>query len=139
MKSLTVTASTLKVYISGRLFGICTGFKHSVDYNKKGINSIDSIGPFEILPGVVNVKGEIECTRIGGYGGLEGAGVVASEDDLLLEKYISIVLVDRRSNSVIFKCQDASVTSQNWQVTGRSVLKGSFTFEGLSWNNESEF
>jgi hypothetical protein len=139
MKSITITGSSVKVYINSRPFGVCTGFEYTVDYGRKSLGGLDFVSTFEIIPGSVKVSGKLECTRLGGYGGLEGTNIVASEDNLTLEKYISIVLVDRKSNAVIFKSLEALVINQSWSVTPRGVMKGTFSFEGLSWSNESEF
>lgn len=42
------------------------------------------------------------------------------------------------NRTVIFRTDNAQVTSQSWQVAARGLMTGSFTFEALTWSNEVE-
>ncbi len=71
-------------------------------------------------------------------GGLEGKGIAASQKDILSEKYIGIVVVDRVTDSVVFQCDRVAVTSQKWSVKSKGILEGSFSFEAIDIKNETE-
>jgi len=118
--------------------GIVNSFEYSIDTGRKAIYGIDSIIPFELAPGPYSITGRIQCVRIRFDGGLEGRGISASQSNLLLEKYVSFSLVDRASDRVIFRLDDAAVITQNWIINERSVMRGSFSFEGLTWYSDSE-
>ena len=128
--------SGVKLYINNRVFGIVTSFEWMLDGGRKAIRGIDQTTPFELAPTNSTLRGTINCVKVRGDGGLEGRAISAIESNVLLEKYISILLVDRLSGDVIFRCDKAAVNSQNWRVGAKELLRGSFTFEGLEWSSE---
>jgi len=137
-QSKTVVGAGLKIYINNRPFGIGTAIEWVSNNSKEEVFGVDQLTPFEIEPTRNSISGSIECTKVRNDGGLEGRGITASDTNTLLEKYISIYVVDRLSGAVIFKCQNALVTNQKWRVDGRGMVKGSFGFSGLNWTGESE-
>lgn len=137
-QSSALTGASLKLYINNRVFGIVTGFEWTAEDGRRPIFGLDQNVPFELAPGAQTVTGRVDCLRARQDGGLEGKAVVAPDSDLLLEKYISILLVDRLTGSVVFRCQQAAVNTQTWRVETRGVMKGSFTFTGIDWSNESQ-
>lgn len=136
-QSSALTGASVKLYINNRVFGIVTGFEWTTSDGHRAIMGLDQNTPFELAPGSQTVKGRVDCIRARQDGGLEGRGVAATDFDLLLEKYISILLVDRLTGAVIFRCDQAIVDNQNWRVENKGLMKGSFTFEGLQWSNEA--
>lgn len=130
-------SADLQVYINGQLFAICTGFRFSEDFGRHDIYGIDQDNPFELAPGQSSVSGGIDCVRLRRDGGIEGYGVAAPQSVRLLEKYFSLAVVDRSTDTIIFVVDDAAVTNQTWQVTAKGELTGSFMFKGITWSNES--
>ena len=131
-------AAQLKIYINNSLFGRATGFEFSVSPNNKNIYGLDSVEAYELATTVYTVKGRIDCIRISGDGGLEGSGIAAPQSKILYEKYISITIVDRKTDQVVFQCDKAKVTGQTWSASAKRRVEGNFTFEGISWYNESQ-
>lgn len=136
--SQALTGAGLKLYVNNRVFGIVVSFEWSADGGRRAIMGLDQIVPFELAPGGNTVKMKIDCIRIKNDGGLEGRGIAASDHNLLLEKYISIILVDRHTGKTVFKCDRAAVNTQTWRVEARGLMRGSITLEGIDWKNESE-
>lgn len=136
-QSQTLTGLRAKLYINNRLLGIATGVEFVINTGRKPIYGIDQIAPAELAPGQYSITGKIDCVRVSN-GGLEARGVAASQSNLLLEKYINIKIMDRVGNTTIFSCESATVDSQQWRVESRGLMRGSFSFSGLSWSNESE-
>ncbi|WNM70276.1 hypothetical protein [Myxococcus phage Mx1] len=134
----TLRGADLQVYINGRLFAVCTGIRWQADPGRHPIFGIDKYTPFELAPGPSTIRGNIDCLRQRRDGGLEGRGVAAPEHLLLLEKYFSLAVVDRSTDTVILAIEEAAAATQSWQVNAKGDLTGSFSFEGLGWFNESE-
>jgi hypothetical protein len=136
MQAKSLTGANLKIFINGRLFGIGTASEWHADYGRKTIFGIDSYLPQEIASGQVTVNGSIDCIRTKLSGGLEGAGIAANDQNILLEKYIRITLIDRQTDTTIFNCFNALVSSQSWKASSGSIMRGSFSFIGTNWSNE---
>ena len=138
MRPKALRAADLQVYINGKLFAIATGLRWSAENGRHAIYGIDQYIPFELAPGTAAIKGTVECIRLRQDGGLEGYGVSAPESKLLFEKYFSLAVVDRSTDTVILAVDEAAIGSQNWQVNAKGELTGNFAFEGKAWSNESE-
>jgi hypothetical protein len=134
----TTTGAGYKLYINNRVVGITTSFEFVADSTHKPIYGIDSILPNELLPMTVSVSGSIGCVRLSSHGGLEARGIAASNSELLLEKYISIKLIDRATDNIVFACNEAVINSQNWKVEARNIMRGTFSFTGITWHNDYE-
>jgi hypothetical protein len=138
MPTLSIAGAATILYLNNVKAGFVTGFDFRATNNRRAVGELDSITPAELIPGNTAVNGTVTCMRIRLDGGLEGRGIAPSERNLLLEKYISILLVDRLTDSVIFRCDNAAVVDQNWSIRSKGLLEGSFSFIGISWLNESE-
>jgi hypothetical protein len=133
----TLRGADLQLYINGRLFAICTGIRFEASAGRHAIYGIDQFTPFELAPGAASIKGTVDCVRIRASGGLEGAGVAAPESLLMQEKYFSMALVDRLTDTIVLQVEAASLDAQNWQVAAKGEMAGSFSFTGLTWVNEA--
>jgi hypothetical protein len=134
----STAASSYKLYINNRVFGIATGFEFSEEVGRRAIYGLDQITPYELAPGTNTITGRIDCIKARNDGGLEGRGVATSHNNRLLEKYISIMLVDRITDKVVFRCDEAAVNNQTWRTEAKMIMRGSFTFTGISRTSENE-
>ena len=137
-KANSAVGAGLKLYINNRVFGIATGFEWATNSGRRAIFGLDNVNAIELAPASNSVTGKVDCIRIKLDGGLEGRGIAANDDDILSEKYISIVLVDRLTDSVVFRCDTCAVQQQMWRTEAKNVMRGNFTFIGISWSNENE-
>ncbi len=111
----------LKVYINGR----------------QEIPCIDRSTPIELPSGMCTIKGTMEIMRFRNSGGLQGVGIAAPEDRILLERYFSLTVVDRVSDKVILQIDEASVTEESWQTGAKGMVSGTFSFQGRQWTNDA--
>lgn len=138
MQVKTLRGADIQLYINGRIFPICSAIRWHAATGRHAIYGIDQITPFELAPGQASIKGTVECFRQRKDGGLEGRGVVAPERIILLEKYFSIAVLDRSTDTVIFAIEEAAVGDQDWRVSAKAEMSGSFSFEGIGWTNEAD-
>lgn len=136
MRNFTVRGNDLAVYINGNLFGIVSDLRWEQSYGRRAIHGIDSIFPFELASGTADVQGSMSIFRLHNTAGLEGQGIIPVDYKLPRERYFSLQVVDRVSDTVILQINRCAVSQQSWSVASTNVLQGSFSFLGIGWANE---
>lgn len=136
MKTKTLTGANLSIYINGKLFGICESFSYTIDTGRKEIRGIDSLFPFELAPTQVAVTGQMSVFRTANTAGLEGLGIAARDFVLPRERYFSITVIDRSTDSTPFKTDMAAVRHQNWDVAAQGLMRGTFSFVASGYAND---
>ena len=134
--SKTLRGADIRVFINGKIYSSIVSVRWSTSNGMHAIMGIDSSTPFELASSTCSVKGTFEILRIRASGGLEGAGISPPEAAVLLGKYFGLTIVDRLSDTVILQVDEAAVVDQNWTISTRSLMSGSFSFEGIGWTNE---
>lgn len=134
-----VTAPHILVFINGQVFGQVTSFRMSSSTPLKAHTGLDSLIPYELSNSAVKVVGSMGVLRTHSDGGLEGKGIVAPFQYLELERYFSILVIDRQTGSEVFRADHCKVTNQEWSVAARGRLDGSFSFEAIQWTNEAPY
>ncbi len=135
-RSALITGARTVLFVNGRPFGRVADFKYDSSTPLREIRGIDSMEPFELAKTVSRVTGTMTIYRLSGDGGAEGAGLVAPVSELSREKYVSLVLVERNTNKVLFETQKAQISNQSWTIPARGYVMGSIQFEGIGFNNE---
>lgn len=135
--SNVLRGADLKLYINNRPFGKAVSVSWTIDEGTYSIMELDSLLPFEIADGPIRVSGSIEVIPIRKDGGLEGQGITALPHQHELSKYITIHIVDRRTDAIVFQTDKVRVKSQSWQVRPKALVQCSFTFEGIGYTNDS--
>lgn len=138
-RSKVVVGAGLSVFVNGKIYGQVTAFKWDSGTPLKANMGIDSLIPYELANIATKVSGSMSLIRVHGDGGLEGRGIVAPLTHVELEKYFSILVVDRLTGLDVFRADHCKASSQSWQVSARGKMEGSFTFEGLQWTNEADY
>jgi hypothetical protein len=132
-----ISGARILVVINGRLYGRCSGISWNPSAPKKPARAVDSPLVQEYMPTTVEVMGQMTVFRMIGDGGLEGAGIVAQQIDTSREKYCTIQLIERETDSTVLQINQATVHNQSWNATPKGLLVGSFTFSGIIFTNES--
>lgn len=135
-RARTIVSAGVLLYVNNKLYGKVVAFRFTSQTPREAINGIDSIDPFELAPTSTRVTGSIELVRTVADGGAEGAGLTTSYDKLPREKYFSVMLVERISDTVLFRADHCSVVSQTWDFPSKEKARGSLEFEALEWSNE---
>lgn len=125
----------VRVFINGRAYTPVTAIRWTASSSRHEINGIDQSIPFELVTGVCSVNGSLEILRIRDAGGIQGPGIAAPERLILQERYFSLTVIDRISDTVLLQINEASVTDENWQA-GRGQVSGSVGFKGIAWQND---
>jgi hypothetical protein len=131
-----ITSPLCVIYINSVPFARCTGFNYQINSPAKVIHGIDTLQPIELIPTSLGVGGNFTILRQHIDGGAEAAGILATWDKMTKEKYFSLLMVDRKVDSVLFQCNKAKCISQSWQIAPKGFLIGNISFTGIDYNNE---
>jgi hypothetical protein len=127
----------LKVYVNGGPFGRTADFSWEESTPRRETAVVDYLPPWELEQGSVSVRASMTIYRMHMDGGIENAGLKAVWADLPREKYFSLLLIDRVTDTVVFRADRCSVEHQSWRAT-RGYVMGSVSIKALDWSNETQ-
>lgn len=133
---MLITGAHVVLFVNGALYGQVMGFSWNSSTPHKEIEGLDMTVPSELAPTRGRAGGTIDLYRVIGDGGAEGAGLAVSYTNLPKAKYFSLMMVERLSNSVIFRADYCTGEQQQWRAVPKSFMTGSLTFKAIGWNNE---
>jgi hypothetical protein len=84
------------------------------------------------------VNGTIQILRGRLTGGAEGAGMVASAENMLLQKYLTIEIQDNITKDLVFRALNCQITQQSWRIDPKGIVTGMLSFEGTNFKNEDD-
>jgi len=131
-----MSGAEVACFINGKRIGQVSSFRFTSVPSKRAIYALDSGQPYELAPTQTKVTGTLSLWRVIGDGGAEGNGLAAFFEDLPRERYFSILLTERGSDTVFFKADQCTMQEQTWEVQTKALVTGTITFEGLTWENE---
>jgi len=76
--------------------------------------------------------------RLGQDGGAEAAGLIGTWKSITREKYASMYVLDRRTDTILVQVDKMCVTSQSWHVAPKSFVMGTIAFTGFGYGNGAE-
>jgi len=132
-----ISSARLLVYLNGRLYGRCAGISWQPTTPKRAARAVDTPLVQEYMPTTVEVTGAMTIYRMIADGGTEGAGIQANQIDTAREKYFTITLVERTTDTVVLQINQATVQSQAWSVSPRGLLMGQISFTAIISTNEA--
>jgi len=134
--SLTLAGAHVVVYVNSRVYAQVSGFTWSSTTPRKVIYELDSVIPAELAQTITSISGSLKLFRLIGDGGVQGPGMVAPFEDLSKERYFSLQLIERRSDTCIFSAGSCSVESESWSAEAKGLITGTMNFKALTWTNE---
>lgn len=135
-RAKVISSAGVVCYVNGRPFGRVRDVQYTSQTPRKSIYGLDSMEPFELAPTTTKIMCRMTLYRTVGDAGAEGAAISSRYEDLPREKYFSVMLVERGSDTAIFEARYCSTTSQTWSVPEKGLVTGVVEFEALDWSNE---
>jgi hypothetical protein len=126
------------VYINSVPFARCCGLTYDVISPRKELRGIDILEPVELVPTSLSVHGTLQIYRLHSDGGIEAAGLIATWQKMTKEKYASLMVLDRSTDTVLVQVDKFCVNSQSWRVVPKSFVLGTVSWTGFSYSNDSE-
>lgn len=132
-----VTSPHCVCYINSVPFARCCGLNLDVLTPRKELRGIDTLEITELVPVGASARGSLQIYRMHRDGGIEAAGLAATFDALTREKYASVMILDRSTDTVLAQINKFCVQHQSWAFTPRSFVIGTISFIGLDYNNDA--
>lgn len=129
------SGSRIFVYINGNPLGLLTDFSFSSETPDVEIRGIDVAFPIELASGTTSVSGTIGLLKLINDSGAQSYGLASSQIDSSKQKYVSLTLIDRGFDTVIFQCDYAKITNESWRIATKTLMEGTLTFKGIVWGN----
>lgn len=123
------------LYVNGRPYSRVYMISPQVSEPQREIHVVDSLEPVEEVPLGITMRYAMGVYRLHGDGGAEGAGLTGPRADAALQKYSSLLVVDRVNDFVLFRSDRGRATQQGWQVS-RGLLVGTLQVNALDLSNE---
>ncbi len=136
MNSRLLVGAGLRCYINGQPFGRTQSGDFGIEYPRRAVDVLDSFFPAEMIQGATRTTGSLHIYRTHGDGGAQSAGIVAPLADLALEKYFSILILDRSTDTVVFRADQCSMVSERWGLPTRGYVMGVINFMAIGFSNE---
>lgn len=137
-RSRLLPSAKVVLYLNGQAYAAVVAFKWGSATPRRAAYGIDSGQPYELIPLGTKIAGSMTLLRLIGDGGAEGAGITTQLENIPAEKYFSMALIERSTDTQIFRADRCSVTDQSWDVTSKAFVIGTVSWEALDWNNEAQ-
>jgi|SRR5665213_61476 len=136
-QALTISNAQVILLVNAVPYGRVTAIDWDIMTPIDELRGVDSPQPYELANSTTSVGGTLYVLRTLNDGGAEGAGLTAPLIDVGKTRYVSLVLLERRSNRVLFQSQRCAISGQSWSVPERGIVKGSVTFVSIDAVNEA--
>ena len=134
-----MAGAAVRLLVNGKIIGVGTSVQISREQGIKPIYGVDVVTPQELATtGPYTVRGSITGLRTRSSGGFDGLQVVNASTlgDYFNQKYCTLELVDRKTNTVFAKVDRVLFNSDTIQVSAKTVVTISATFVGTFLTNE---
>jgi hypothetical protein len=132
-----VTSPHCVCYINSVPFARCCGLNLDILTPRKAIRGIDTLQVVELAPAGISTRGSLQIYRFHRDGGIEAAGLAATFDAITREKYASMMVMDRLTDTVLAQIDKFCVEHQTWTITPKSFVIGTISFTGIDYNNDA--
>lgn len=126
-----VVSAGVVLWVNGIVLGRTTSFAWTIDTPDRPVRTIDRLTPAELVPVGATVSGTIGVVRTAQDAGAEGAGLTVPIPDLPRGRYVTLQLVELKSDRTIFRADRARITRQAWSAAAKGVLTGNLAFSAI--------
>ncbi len=122
--------------INGIDYGFVTGIKLDTPTPRGKARGIDSPFIIDLMPTTIETGGSVEVLRLINDGGLEARNLVLSPRYFIVEKHFTLELVERQTDTILYRAKYCSVENQSWNVVAKGMVTGTFNFTGVVAYND---
>lgn len=133
-----VTTPHCVALINSVPFARCSGLTYDVSSPRREVHGIDVLPPVELIPTSLSIHGTVQMYKIHGDGGNEASGLVATWNSMTREKYFSLLVLDRVTDTVLVQVDKCVVTNQSWVIQPKSFVIGTVAFSGFDYSNDTQ-
>jgi len=136
-RTFTLAGAQIAVYLNGTRLNQVTGFSWRSAENRRVVYALDQNEPVELIPTQSRIQGTLHLMRLLNDGGAQGLGMSGGIDNMVNERYFTLLVTDRNSDSVLFQASNCSLLDESWDMSARGLVSGTIAFEAITWNNEA--
>ena len=137
-ESFSIASAHLKFYVNGKLLGYVVSVPNwNIQRSWGELREIDNLLAKQLAPRLFACSGSVVILRGRHTGGLEGAGLVASGQAMLLQRYLTFEIQDRVSQDIVFRGLFGQVDNESWKIDQKGLVTGTFNFKCLAFANEA--
>ncbi len=122
-------------FINGSRRGDVIDFSWISNTPKKEERGIDEVEAVELSPTTASVEFQMTVWWKKAGGGARNAGVVANNPNISLEKYFTVLIVDRQTQTIVFRADHCSMESEEPSIVGKGLVASKWRVKALSWND----
>lgn len=125
--------TTLK--INNKLAGFAFSVSWKITTESMEVRTIDDYFPYELIPNRIMVEGTIGAFHIPGQS-VTQEFIQANALSFLFHKYITIEVRDSATDQILFKTNNAVITSRSEDLTAEQLGKIQLTWKAIGWQDE---
>ena len=133
-----LSGARVLAYVNGKLLGRVTSFSWSSSTPRKSIRCVDIATPVELAATTVETTWQMGVVRSMGDGGMQGAGIVANQVNVIREKYFTLLLIERLSQLPVFQADLCQTDGEQWSITPKGLMAGTVSGKSITWTNEAD-
>lgn len=127
-----IVGANARIYINNKLFGVASSLEFTLDHGIQETYGLDNSEPLELAETKNRCTGSLHVYRLRGDGGLAQRGLMTENHNVKLEKYSSMVVVDRFTDMVLFQCDKLRFGTQQWSMNSKGLMEGMVQFTGIA-------
>lgn len=132
-----ITSAHCIAYINTVPLARTCGLTCNIDSPRKAVHCVDTLEPVELITTSLSASGTLQIYRLHLDGAAEAAGMIATWTSALREKYCSLMVLDRLTDSVIIEVDNFCVTGQQWSFQPKAYLIGTLSWTGFGYSNDA--
>lgn len=139
MPSNLITGPHCVCYINSVPLARAASVTADIATSRRVVKGIDVLRATELIPVEQLVGGGLSVFRLHRDGGVEAAGLIGTWDSMTREKYFSLMIIDRSTDTTVLQVDRCSIQKQSWTYQPKSYVMGTITWTGLIYNNEAGY
>ncbi len=123
------------IKVNGQLMGFAFGVTYRINTEQDELMGIDNYVPMEIGPKRITIDGTLNMLHIPG----KGASNLLIQSNVLsfmFHKYITIEIRDRQTDALIFKTNQAVITSRQEEIRAEQISTVTLSWKAIGWADE---
>lgn len=136
MPEHVTSGQDLIVSINGRTVGRLQSISWTRRSTLRRVQGVDTLYASELIRGPVQVAGTLGLVKVRRDGGAVGAGLLVPDPDLSQEQYVTLVLRDRTTGTLIVRIEQCLVDSEGWRGEVKNIMTAQVSFEGIRVTGE---
>lgn len=132
-----LTGARAIIKVNGRLMGFAFGVSYRINTEQDELMGIDNYSPMELGPKRITIDGTLNMLHIPGKGA-SNLLVQSNVLSFMFHKYITIEIRDRQTDALIFKTNQAVITSRQEEIRAEQISTVTLNFKAIGWEDEKQ-